>query len=187
MVVGLFIHISLELAAKRQKKDGRPTSPSANMTCVTITSLWSSRRGNEKIFAAHDLMRETRHGHMCCSGMLTYSYPAASLPWKWKFIYLNLCHTSALTPQQDNHPLSSIKIELDRVIVSCLKGYRPSFDIHFHFLERFIISEKHFTFMQQAIMEFKLPLADDHFPVISVLIRQFNAAIFRGYFKPLGA
>lgn len=105
----LFIHISLELAAKRQKQRW-PTSPSANMTSVTLTSRWSSRRGNEKIFAAHDLMRETRHGHMCCSGMLTYSYPAASFLWKW--VYL-LHVMSPLSLQWDNHQLSPTKIELD--------------------------------------------------------------------------
>lgn len=157
------------------------------MTSVTLTSRWSSRRGNEKIFAAHDLMRETRHGHMCRSGMLTYSYPAASFLWKWVYLLSNLCNTSTLTPQWDNRKLSPIKIELDRLIVSCQKGHRPSFDIHSFSFQDFLISEKYLTFTWQAIMEFKLPLADDHLPEISVLIRQFNAAIFRGYFKPLGA
>lgn len=157
------------------------------MTSVTLTSRWSSRRGNEKIFATHDLMREIRHGHMCCSGMLTYSYPAASFLWKWVYLLPNLYNTSTLTPQWDNCQLSPIKIELDRVIVSCQQLNRPSFDIHSFSFQDFLISEKFLNFTWQAIMEFKLSLADDHLPVISVLICQFNAAIFRGYFKPLGA
>lgn len=41
--------------------------------------------------------------------------------------------------------------------------------------------------MSQANIEFKLPLADDHLPEISLSIAQFNTAIFRGYFKPSGA
>lgn len=41
--------------------------------------------------------------------------------------------------------------------------------------------------MNQANIKFKLSLANDHFPEISLSIGQFNTAIFRGYFKPLGA
>lgn len=43
------------------------------------------------------------------------------------------------------------------------------------------------TFMSQANIELKLPLVGVHLPEISLSIGRFNTAIFRGYFKPLGA
>lgn len=41
--------------------------------------------------------------------------------------------------------------------------------------------------MSQVSIEFNLPLADDHLAEMSLSIGRFDAAIFRGYFKLLGA
>lgn len=75
-------------------------------------------------------------------------------------------------------------------MVTWQKQHR-SFNIHFQFLWRLnkliIIIEMYITFMSQANIELKLPLVDVHLPEISLSIGRFNTAIFRGYFKPLGA
>lgn len=118
----------------------------------------------------HSLNRHTQH-----SGMLTHSCPVASHHLKWVHSLTNAYDTSILTIAycQYNPPLSFIKTEL----------YMSTLNIVIHTAEKILISFSSFfkahqtkasallvimlkclisTFSPHAILEFILPLADNH-------------------------